>query len=60
MNDEHAQDGSRIVGTRRIEHVNIALLCFDGCPHAQAAETNLWAALANIDSGDAGGVLVRK
>jgi hypothetical protein len=39
--------------------VDIALLCFDGCPHARAAETNLRAALADLDGGDAGEVVVR-
>ena len=37
--------------------MDIALLYFDGCPHAEAAETNLRAALADLDTG---GAVVRK
>jgi protein-disulfide isomerase len=40
--------------------VDIALLYFEGCPHAQAAETHLRAAVADIDTGDTGQVVVRK
>jgi hypothetical protein len=40
--------------------VDVAMLYFEGCPHARAAEANLRAALANLDIGDAGDVVVRK
>jgi hypothetical protein len=34
--------------------VDIALLYFEGCPQARAAEANLRAAIADLDIGDAG------
>jgi hypothetical protein len=37
--------------------VVISLLYFDGCPHAQAAEANIYAALADLNASD---VVVRK
>ena len=48
------------VGTRHTGGVDITLLYFDGCPHVESAEDNLRAALDDMDSGDAVGVLVRK